>query len=131
MNGNPIPKSKKLPKIGKLQKEADRLMQIINKIQSPKCFLCGRDTQVAHHFFPKSVSANLRYNWDNLIPLCNGCHMRLHQSGDPGYEMDIRYKKGEGWYEQLSKLKRQSIKINREYYQTVLEKLQNRKDRFI
>lgn len=85
--------------------------------------LCGKPQQVMHHFFPKSVSSFLRYSWDNLIPLCNGCHMRLHQSGDPSYEQRIIDTKGKKWYDKLYKVKREYVKVNVAYYKDVWEKL--------
>jgi hypothetical protein len=127
-----IPKAKKLPKIGKLQKEADKLMQEVGKLQYPVSIISGKKTEVIHHLVSKSVSAILRYDWENLIPLTNAEHCRLHQSGDPAIEMEIVEKRGGiGWFKELRLKGRKSIKVNRNYYQTVLEKLNNRKDRLL
>jgi hypothetical protein len=84
---------------------------------------------VLHHFYPKSVSSALRYDWKNLIPLCQGCHMRLHQSGDPSYEYEIIKRKGLKWYHELTSHKHDSVKIDRIYYTKVAEKLENHYDR--
>lgn len=111
--------------LGKLQANCDKKMQIYGKQLFPKSILSGEPTQVMHHFFPKSVCARLRYDWDNLIPLTNGEHMRLHQSGDPSYEMRIKEAKGDKWYESLIIKKREMIKVNKEYYEIVSEKLDN------
>lgn len=120
---------KRRSELGKLQARCDKEMQLLGKILYPKSLLSGLPTQVMHHFFPKSVCARLRYDWENLIPLTNGEHMRLHQSGDPTYEMRIREIKGDKWYSSLLLKKREMIKVNKQYYEEVLEKLQNRKDR--
>lgn len=77
-----------------------------------------------HHFFPKSVSARLRYDWDNLIPLTNAEHMRLHQSGDPDYEQRIIEIKGQKWYELLRERRKETVKINVEYYRQIKLRLQ-------
>lgn len=111
--------------LGKAQAECDQLMQKIGQRDNPKCLVCGRQCQVMHHFVPKSVSARLRYDWDNLIPLCNGCHMRLHQSGDPEYELTIIEKKGKIWYDKLRKTRLEIIKVNLGYYKEVKERLES------
>lgn len=105
------------------QKKADALLQEWVKRNNPKCLLCGNPTQVAHHFFPKSVSNRLRYELANCVPLCNGCHNRLHQSGDPSYEQRIIEIKGKKWYQRLLKLKRELVKTNVAYYQAAIAKL--------
>ena len=114
---------KKRSPLGTLRNKCDKLMQEINKKNNKKCFICPNKCQVAHHFIPKSVSARLRYDWDNLIPLCNACHMRLHQSGDPSYEYNIIKKKGDNWFELLQEKKQEIIKVNKSYYENKLEEL--------
>lgn len=120
---------RKVSPLGTLQKKCDREMQILGKILFPKSLISGKPTEVMHHFVPKSVCAGLRYDWDNLIPLTNAEHCRLHQSPDPDIEMQIVAKKPKGWYEKLQLKRRVMIKVNREYYEQVLEKLQNKKAR--
>ncbi len=105
--------------LGYWRRTCDKLMQEIGHRDNPYCLLCGQPQQVMHHFFPKSVSARLRYSWDNLIPLCNGCHNRLHQSGDPSYEQRIIEKKGVEWYKALDAIRRNTIKVNVTYYREV------------
>lgn len=123
INGTPIPKEKKGVKLGTWRKKCDAIMQQIGHHQNPFCLICGQTQQVMHHFFPKSVSARLRYEWDNLIPLCNGCHNRLHQSGDPSYEQRIIEKKGKEWYDRLNSIRREVIKVNVEYYRNIQKDL--------
>ena len=107
----------KRSKLGTLRNKCDKLMQQIGHEENPTCLLCGKPQQVMHHFFPKSVSSFLRYEWRNLIPLCNGCHMRLHQSGDPTYEQRIIKIKGKKWFDWLATNARNYIKINTAYYE--------------
>lgn len=129
MNGPALLKEKDKPRKlrpqsqAKLRKACDTLMQEKGKKLFPRSILSGEPTQVMHHFVPKSVSARLRYEWDNLIPLTNGEHMRLHQSGDPEYEQRIMEIKGKGWWLRLLTLKREIIKVNVGYYKKVLEEL--------
>lgn len=114
---------KKRSSLGTLRNKCDKLMQEIGTNKHKTCFICSKQTQVMHHFIPKSVSAVLRYNWDNLIPLCNGCHWKIHGSGDPEYEQAIIRAKGMTWYMKLRYKRREIIKINKEYYETVYEEL--------
>ncbi len=115
---------KKAHPIGWYQRKADTLLQEVGKSIYSKCEVCGKPMSCLHHFFPKSISARLRYDWDNLIPICQGCHMRHHQAGDPRIHETIKQKKGGlEWYEALRKRGREIIKVNREYYEQQMEKL--------
>ena len=108
-------------KLGTLRRKCDAKMQEVGKKKFPRSLLSGLPTQVMHHFFPKSISSYLRYDWDNLIPLTNGEHMRLHQSGDPSYEQEIIKIKGKKWYDALNRVKRNYLKVNPAYYEKVLK----------
>lgn len=116
---------KRRSEMGKLQAQCDKKMQILGKLLYPKSLISGKPTQVMHHFVPKSVSSRLRYDWDNLIPLTNAEHCRLHQSPDPDIEMQIVAKKPKGWYESLQIKRQEYQKVNKAYYAIVLEKLVN------
>lgn len=123
---------KSVSSLGQLQKKADKRMQEIGKILNPRSLISGQPTQVMHHLLPKSVSARLRYDWENLIPLTNAEHCRLHQSGDPSIEMEIVKKRGGiEWFEKLRAKGRETIKVNRLYYENVMEKLENHLERKI
>lgn len=117
---------KKRSSLGTLRNKCDKVTQLIGHKENEKCLLCPRPHNVLHHFFPKSVSSALRYNFDNLINLCNGCHMRLHQSGDPSYEQRIIAIKGVEWYNNLASHARDYTKINKGYYEDTLVVLQRR-----
>ena len=103
--------------------KCDRALQQKVANEYKYCLICGNPVQVGHHFFPKSVSSRLRYEWENIIPLCSGCHMRLHQSGDPRYEQRIIAVKGERWYESLERIARDYQKVNVAYYKQMYERL--------
>jgi hypothetical protein len=109
--------------IGKLQRTCDALMQQTGKLKYPTSLISGLPTQVMHHYIPKSVSSILRYDWDNLIPLTNGEHCRLHQSPDPTTNTRILQKKGMEWFEELKRKSTQINKVNRDYYEGVKEML--------
>lgn len=99
------------------QKKCDALLTPIIKKLYPKCLLCSNDTQVAHHFIKKSVSSNLRYNIDNLIPLCNPCHCRLHFNDEGLWNGRVAVIKGKEWLDNLEKNKKASLKCDCLYYE--------------
>lgn len=75
------------------------------KYWGDKC-VCGREATATHHFIPKSISAFLRYNIQNGVPLCYHCHIiRIHSQGDPRIFEDIIKKRGQEWYDNLKQLK--------------------------
>jgi len=109
----------------KLQKECDTLLQQIGKKKFSKCEICNGVINCLHHFHPKSVSSALRYDWDNLIPICQGCHMRHYQARDPIVHGTVIENRGQEWYDALLKRRyRETIKVNVEYYRKVKERLE-------
>jgi len=115
---------KKTSNLGKLQREADRLMQELGRKKFPKSLISGLPTQVLHHFVPKSVSSMLRYDWDNLIPLTNAEHCRLHQSPDPTTNARILEIKGMDWFKELKRRSVMYHKVNVAMYQAVKARLE-------
>jgi len=111
------------PTIKGLRKQADGLFQENGLKNKPRCEVCGKPAEVIHHYTPKSVSSALRYYAPNGIPLCNGCHCRLHRSGDPEYGNKIRDKMGIDWLEDLRKERQKPVKISIKYYEIVIKKL--------
>ena len=92
----------------KNQKICDRLLSPLIKDLFPHCLLCGGETQVAHHFVHKSKSLALRYNLNNLIPLCSSCHFKLHQN--EGYwSAKIIEIKGLRWFKAIEKKKNELL----------------------
>ena len=109
----------------KLQKQCDSLMQETGRKRFPKSLISGLPTQVLHHFVPKSVSSMLRYDWDNLIPLTNAEHCRLHQSPDPTTNARILEIKGMDWFKELKKRSVMYHKVNVAMYEEVKARLEN------
>lgn len=109
--------------VSQLRNKCDKLLQEEGKKRYNKCEVCGNPISCLHHFFPKSVSSRLRYDWDNLIPICNGCHMRHHQAGDPSIHAKIIEHRGLGWYEELNITRRELIKVNVGYFEGILKEL--------
>jgi len=105
------------------QKKCDALLSPIIIKLNPKCLLCRGKTHVAHHFIKKSVSSFHRYNLDNLINLCSGCHFRLHFNDEGLWNGRIALLKGKRWLDKLEKHKRDYIKCNKEYYEKTYKRL--------
>lgn len=112
----------KLPSIKTLRNKCDALLTPIIKKMFPKCMLCGADTQVAHHHVHKSQSTRLRYEIDNLIPLCNSCHLALHMN-ESYHASRIVEKRGLDWWKRLDKMKHEIVKADRFFYQQNYERL--------
>ena len=110
-------------KISILQKKCDKKIQEQGRLKYDRCEVCNNPMSCLHHFFPKSISAVLRYDWMNLIFICNGCHMRHHQAGDPRIHATIIRRRGQKWYNQLLKKKEKTIKTNVKYYEDILNGL--------
>lgn len=106
--------------------KADRLLQEINRKEKPICEVCKAPSQVGHHFFTKGSSSNLRYDFDNIVSLCNGCHYKHHKTNDPKIHGTVIMKRGEDWYKKLTRKSTIIIKTNITYYRGVIEELTKR-----
>lgn len=101
------------------QKKCDNLLTPIIIRLHPQCLLCGSRTQVAHHHVHKSKSLILRYNFDNLIPLCNSCHFKLHFN-ESYWASKIVEIRGMKWFKKLDAEKNRIVKVD---YQKIYTKL--------
>lgn len=88
----------------------------------PNCLLCGKNTEVAHHHVHKSKSNRLRYELDNLIPLCHHCHLVLHNN-ESYWASKVVQIKGLEWFNELEKKKNEYVKVDRYFYEENHEKL--------
>ena len=123
MTIRPIPKPKKKLKLSTLRNKADRKMQETGRKVYNKCMVCSGAYSCLHHFFPKSRSSALRYDWENLIPICQGCHF-AHHNGDPRIHIEVIKIKGMDWYEALEwKKNNKTVKPSKGYYEDVLKNL--------
>ena len=113
----------KQPSIKTLRNKADRLMQEKGRETFEYCECCSKPQQVMHHFFFKSTSSALRYDWDNLIPLCNGCHMKFHSNKVTEMNGLMVKKRGQEWFDDLMKRKGAITKVSKGYYLKQIDKL--------
>lgn len=117
-----IAKPKKKIKLSTLRNKADRLLQQLVRETFRRCEVCGKEVSAGHHYFPKSMSTALRYDMENLIPICNGCHVR-HHSGDPTIHQKVLKGRGQDWHDKLE-AKRGFIKADANWYLSKIEALE-------
>jgi 5-methylcytosine-specific restriction endonuclease McrA len=94
----------------KLQSKCDKLLSPIVIKQNPVCIFyglkgaenCTYYTQVAHHHVHKSKSSRLRYEIDNLVNLCNHCHLMLHHN-ESYWASKVVELRGIEWFKNLEK----------------------------
>jgi hypothetical protein len=68
------------------------------------------------------MASALRYDWENLIPLCAGCHFS-HHNGNPAIHDTVKELKGKDWLEGLQIKRNQITPDTIEYYRDVERKL--------
>ena len=105
-----------------LRKQADKLW--FEKCLLTYCEICEKPAQQVHHFFPKGQYGHLRYDIDNGISLCKGCHFRLHHQ-DPEIQQKIITNRGVEWYHELLDKSREAPATYQtiEYYERVIKNL--------
>lgn len=114
-----------LNKKQKLRKVADKLwFQVCLK---DKCEVCGNKNNLqVHHFFPKSCYGHIRYDLDNGISLCMGCHFKWHHKGDPVIGQTIQQVRGKKWLARLFKKamdRPEGNYLTTKYYEDVIKGL--------
>ena len=124
----------KLPTIKSVRNKCDKLLTPIIKAQHPECFLkssssCNFYTQVAHHHIKKSRSSALRYDLENLVPLCNSCHLMLHQN-ESKWVLELIERKWIEWAQSL-KEKDVLVKTDVHFYIENYERLKGIHDELI
>ena len=108
-------------------READKLwQQAIFKKYGEFCEVCGKPSGPPHHFVPKSLSAALRYDLKNGVPLCTGCHFAHHHKSDPEIHARIIEKRGQKWYNYLQEHRRDSVITSLAYFEDKIKKLSGR-----
>ena len=128
MRKTPLNKKGK-SKTSVLQKEADKLLQLVNKHLHKKCEACGSENQVGHHWIEKSRSSFLRYDLRNIIPLCNSCHSKIHNIfgnsvvGGLNIAEKIISIRGKKWKIEMERLQTEYVKTDVFYYEKNIEKL--------
>ena len=108
--------------------KADAAMQEYYREQAYQneegCEICGGVYSCKHHYFPKKKSATLRYDEDNLISICAGCHLG-HHMGDPRVHHKLEKKRGDKWFKDLEKKKAKTIQTSMGYYRDMIKKYES------
>lgn len=121
-------KNKKISKNLKqlLRKEADKLWwEAVIKKFGKRCVICGKPAIDCHHFFPKRLYPAVRFEIDNGVPLCRGCHFAHHFKGDPTIHKKIIEQRGKKWYDRIEKKAKEprSSYLSIEWYKKNVESL--------
>jgi len=114
--------------IKKLRSEADKLWKIVVlRNYEGKCYVCGSKFMVdSHHFIPRRISLNLRYNPENGICLCRKCHSAVHWKSDPIVNLMIVLKKGSDWIKYIQNERNKKIKPSIQWYEEQIRKLKEK-----
>ena len=108
-------------KISYYRNKADKaLQQALIKI-NPFCEICGKPTSCHHHFYPKSSCSALRYEEDNMIPVCVGCHLGFHSNRSADFIGKTIAKRGIIWFNGLQRIRSRVIKATKKYYEDIIE----------
>jgi 5-methylcytosine-specific restriction endonuclease McrA len=114
-------KSRKSPSLSLLRRKADTALQDRGRRQQRPCEACGKRSTVLHHHIPKSRSAALRYDLDNLVYLCMGCHF-AHHNGDIRMANNYRKLHFSDWEDMLIIRSHALTKLKRQDYLDLIEK---------
>ena len=108
-----------------LANKADKLWREIVLALHPYCEVCGKPSNTGHHYYYRGSYAHLRYNIDNGIGLCVGCHFCLHHQDPKMIEDKIREKRGKKWVDKMRKLSEKRLKSFQTiaYYEAILNQL--------
>lgn len=110
----------------RLKKKLDKLIQEIYTKKYPKCMVCHAPTSEMHHYYPKAQSLRLRYEPDNLCPLCRSCHFSHHTKGNPIIHEVILKKRGEKWRQKLREKKNEVFKDTLSNLREIEQKLEEK-----
>ena len=107
--------------ISKWRNKADKALQQALTELHPFCELCGKPVSCVHHFYPKSSSSALRYEEDNCIPVCVGCHLGFHSNRSADFIGRTIEKRGIDWFNGLQRIRSRIIKPSVKYYQEMYD----------
>ena len=111
-------------KIKRKRKEADRLwIRVCLEEYGSLCEVCGKPAVDVHHFIPKSLSARLRLDIKNGVPLCRSCHFAHHFKADPSISASIINKRGSDWYEYLQAHRNDDTTTTLSFFEDAIKKL--------
>ncbi len=73
----------------------------------PYCQLCMKPANAPHHIILKSRGSQYYFSYENLLSVCNGCHLKIHQMK---FDNDILLEqinniKGEDFWDRMRELR--------------------------
>jgi len=129
--------NKRSAQLKRMRKKADAILQEINRVEHEHCETCGERNEVGHHFIRKRACADLRYDFENIVPLCTSCHTKHHMDS-PCLNVAITRIRGDAWHDRLERLRLEAhgrlntseqTKTNIGYYLEIIEMLEARLER--
>jgi hypothetical protein len=94
--------------IKKLTKENDKIFQDICRLKFKTCYW-NHPYSCAHHWVRKAQSLYLRYDFNNVIPVCMSCHCKIHQAQDSTLEAEFVLAQGRSWFSEMLERKREIV----------------------
>ena len=108
-------------KISYYRNKADKALQKSLIKINQFCEICGKPTSCHHHFYPKSSCSALRYEEDNMIPVCVGCHLGFHSNRSADFIGRTIEKRGIDWFNNLQRIRSRIIKPTKKYYEEMYD----------
>lgn len=112
---------KTVKKISYFRNKADRAFQTSLTTLRPKCEMCGQLAVCQHHYFTRASSSALRYDEQNAISVCSGCHLGFHSNRSAIFNARVIENRGVKWVSDLIKRRNTFIKPNKKYYEDIIK----------
>ena len=108
----------------RLRNKCNALLQEYGRLLYDRCLICGGAYSCLHHHYTKASSTALRYDLDNCLPFCAGCHLQWHNGSNPEIMSKLLKIKGQKWHDDLTRRKTTITKTSLKYYEEQKERLE-------
>lgn len=103
-----------------IEKKLDQLIQEIACREV--CEICPAEATVGHHFIGRS-ERSIRWDMDNIVPLCGKCHFQIHNTNTKILKGRILLNRGPEWERRLKSKIKSGVYIDlKKLYQDLIEK---------
>jgi 5-methylcytosine-specific restriction endonuclease McrA len=113
-------------KLSYYRNRADKALQKSLTAINKNCELCSKPVSCMHHFYPKSSCSALRYEEDNMIPVCVGCHLGFHSNRSADFIGRTIERRGLDWFNGLQKMRNRIVKPTIQYYKDIYDFYSNK-----
>lgn len=79
------------------------------------CEVSSQPMEVVHHYYEKRLSANLRFNPINFVPITSSIHTQHHRGQNPDIVSKINENRGELWKTKIRTLKNITVGKGKTY----------------